>query len=361
MARTVRARRVGSWPGPNFTNDYIQRFCQSLTKAGLTVCDVDRPRWSLARQVDVLHIHWPEQVFWDVTRLRGTARAIAALVIFAYLRLSGVTLVWCVHNLEPHDAGRRYLAIWRVYAALLSYLVHGFVTLSPSTVAIARARFPGFANKPAIFIWHADYVFPPTTDDTGEWRRQRGIGPSQTVFAFIGRIRPYKGVRNLVESFRATNDQNLRLVIAGLVRDQALRAFFEDAQSKDGRILLDLRLLPEDDLRQTVAATDVVVLPFERILHSGSVIYALSCGTPVLTPAAPYAADLQGQLGNRWVRTYDPPLSAAELVPFHKAPGEKPDLRFLSISESGQKLKAFYDALRDARDGLDVGMASTRP
>lgn len=311
--------------------------------------DVKWPWDCLADKIDVLHIHWPEQVFWETHPVIGLARAAAAIAALILLKLRGVKLVWCVHNLEPHDAGRQLLLIWRIYAGLVGRLVHGFVTLSPSTVELARAHFAGLKKKPATFAWHPPYLISPSFPENPTWRERHGIESSMSILAFIGAVCPYKGLEELICSFREVSKSDLRLIIAGRAGNEDLRATLERAAGRDTRIVLDLRWLSNKELTETVLIADVVVLPFRQTLHSGSIIYALSCGKAVITPATHYANDLCRNVGPKWIRIYDPPLTPDVLSTLYLRQEGNPDLTFLSIEQSGAKLKEFYETLTRRR------------
>lgn len=258
---TPQSTTVASWPGPGSGTEYIERFSGSLIVAGMTVISVDRPWQCLTKKLDIFHIHWPEQTFWGTGRLIGSLRAIAAVAAIAWLKLRGVKIVWCVQNLEPHDGGFYALMFWRFYSAAIARLVHGFVTLSPSTVEIARARFAGLRKKPAIFVWHPAYLVSHDLRQAIEWRIRRQIGPAIQLIAFVGHVRPYKGAEELVAAFRATNNSSSRLVIAGKIVDQNLRLQLERSANEDTRFILDFRLLSNFELWQITMAANVVVLP----------------------------------------------------------------------------------------------------
>ena len=338
---------VGCWPGSNPSNKYVSRFRESLAAVGIATVDIKHPWDALDKQIDLLHIHWPEQVFWnDRKRIAGGLRAVAALAALGILRMRGVKIVWCVHNLEPHDAGPRLLQFWEFYARCITHLVDGFVTLSPSTIDIARARFSTLVKKPATFVWHPTYLVDLSKVKKLEWRQRHGIDCSAKVLAFFGAVRPYKGVDNLVTSFIETKDRNLRLVVAGYTENN-LRNLLESAAGQDDRIMLDLRRLPERELSELVSSADIIVLPFKKTLHTGSIIYALSCGKAVITPAGAYANDLQNQVGPQWIKTYEPPLSPAHLSLLSVLPEGRPNLKFLSLCASGSKLNEFYRMLQN--------------
>src|SRR4029079_12745051 len=55
-------------------------------------------------------------------------------------------------------------------------------------------------------------------------------------------------------------------------------------------------------------AARVVVLPYRRILNSGAALLALSFDRRVVVPASGSLVELQAQVGEGWVSTYDGPM-----------------------------------------------------
>ena len=265
------------------------------------------------------------------------------------LKARGVTLIWCVHNVQPHDASKLFLLLWRFYVGAISILVDGFVTLSPSTLEIVRSKLPRLAAKPGIYVCGIQiYLLPSFCPQIAEARRQRGLQPSDTVFCFFGFAKRYKGLDELIRCFLEFRDQTFHLRDFWFCKFGDI-AMAERIMMEDPRIRASLRWLPEAELFEAVFASDVAVLPFKSILHSGSLIYALCCGRPVITPATPYALDIQKMVGVEWVRTYDPPLASDVLVRLSGKQTGKPNLEFLSIHDSGLKLRAFYESFRRDR------------
>jgi glycosyltransferase involved in cell wall biosynthesis len=64
------------------------------------------------------------------------------------------------------------------------------------------------------------------------------------------------------------------------------------ARAVDGRVVLRLGRVPEDEVTSLLAASDVVVLPFRRITTSGSAMLALAHGRPLIVPDLAALADL---------------------------------------------------------------------
>jgi len=344
--RTSTQLRVGSWPGRDYHNQFVRHFCQSLVESRVSVLDVSDPRLIAACEIDVLHIHWPEKVFWDGGSLpRVIARLIGTLKALGRLKQSGVALVWTVHNLKPHDLPIRFRPLWTYYLSQLGQLIDGFVTLSPATIDVVRQKIPKLRKTRAIYAWHPPYYPPgPMALDIDSVRRELGIGQDQYLFGFLGMIRPYKGVEELIQAFRKIQGHGYSLLIAGApVPDQYAFRIGSLAMG-DRRIHLVLRRLTDLEFSSYAAAADTLVLPFRDNLHSGSLIHAVSQHKAALTPETPFSCNLREVVGREWVQTYPPPLTPEILLSAKPAKGV-PSLDALDVSYSGAKLAEFYRSL----------------
>jgi len=337
---------VGSWPGRSFGwNSFIATFCDALEAAGCEVVDVDDPR-HVARRLDVLHVHWPEEIFWrGGGRVRLCARTVAMLGALARLKRDGTRIVWMVHNLRPHDLGGVRRPLWAVLGRRMARLADGFMTLSPATVAVVRDVVPGLARMPAASAWHPAYPGARPAPDRAACRARAGLPPDAHILAFLGLIRPYKGVEELIAAFRADPDPGRRLLIAGHSDKAGYGEGLARLAGDDPRIGVRLGRLDDRAFAGLTAAADAIVLPFRDYLHSGSMIHALSHARPVITPAAPFADALARQVGEDWVRTYRGALSPAALARGREWPTGAPDLSCLDAARLGVTARDFYREL----------------
>lgn len=335
---------VGSWPGRSFRwNSFIAGFSDALEAAGCDVVEVDDPR-KLAQRVDVLHIHWPEQVFWSGGgAARLSYRTLATLRALDRLQRSGVRLVWMVHNLKPHDMKGVRRGLWTLLSGWLARRVDGFMTLSPATVPTVLEAFPKLAEKPRATVWHPAYAMDRNGPDRAVCRELLGVPQDAVVYAFLGLLKGYKGVTDLIRVFAASPGENRRLVIAGEASPPEFGEQIAQLAASDSRIDLRLGRLSDDDLLGLATAADIIVLPFREYLHSGSMIYALSAGRPVITPSTPFADSLAAAVGPAWVRTYVDRLAAEDFV--FKAPESTPDLASLSWTTLGEAAAGLYRTL----------------
>ena len=117
-----------------------------------------------------------------------------------------------------------------------------------------------------------------------------GIGKNEFVFLTLGSLRPYKGHLDLVRAFTSVATTSDRLVIAGATSQKdylaELQTCIDDARSckNDIRIDLHTKKILDDELQLYFNSANVCVLPFQRILNSGSLLLAMSFGKPVIAP-----------------------------------------------------------------------------
>ena len=132
---------------------------------------------------------------------------------------------------------------------------------------------------------HGNYegVYPDTMDRPTA-REALGLEPDARVFLFLGQIRRYKGVEDLLDAFRTLEARDARLVVAGKLHYPGLEESLRDHAGDDPRIKLLPVLVPDDRMQVFLRAADAMVLPYRDVLTSGSAILAMTFGVPVLAP-----------------------------------------------------------------------------
>jgi glycosyltransferase involved in cell wall biosynthesis len=133
-------------------------------------------------------------------------------------------------------------------------------------------------------IPHGHYIgwYPDATSQS-EARSHFNIPDSEYVYLYFGAIRSYKGLENLLQTFKTLPSG--RLIIAGKPHDSVIEWLLRQWAGKDPRISLHLSFIPDEKVTSFFECADSVVLPFSDVLTSGSVILALSMGRPVIATA----------------------------------------------------------------------------
>lgn len=321
-------------------NPYNALLYGAVQRAGITVKEFGAGTL-MGPRPEVVQIHWPEWLFSAPTLARARMQARAFRLTVTMLRARGSRIVWTVHNLDSHFGHQPELErrMWAWFTANID----GWIALSHSTIGPVIERYPRLANVPHTVVAHGHYrdVYPNHVT-RAEARVGLGIPLDARVFGFVGNILPYKQVPLLANCFSQLEGGDLRLVIAGNPKEQqdaAIRAV------RDERIVYRPGFVADTELQLYHRAADRIVLPYNAILNSGSVILALSFDVPVLVPNLGAMSELADVTGAEWVLTYDGMLApeilaeAIATTPSHA----QPDLSELEWHVLGKQTATFFD------------------
>ena len=308
---------------------------------------------ALTGTYDLWHVHWPDDFLSYPSAAKAWIYVAAELLLFWAARLRGARLVWTVHDLGPHESRHPRLEalFWRAFIPM----VDGIVSLSEAAREAAQRQFPTLRDVPSAVVPHGHYRMAyPDAVPSVEARAELDLPEQARVATFIGRIRPYKNVPRLVDTFRQWDDADARLIVTGNPTSEALRERILHRADGDSRIRTDLRFIEEREMPVVLGAADLVVLPYDDIMHSGTALLALSFDRPVLVPDHGAMSELQAQIGPDWVRTYEGELTPDVLtkaLTWAETP-ERPDrapLGNLEWERLARQTAELYHRVRRAR------------
>jgi beta-1,4-mannosyltransferase len=285
--------RVLFLPDYSAANAYQRELSTALARLGVSV-RADRTR---ARRVlpvlealrthgrpDVLHLHWTEPYIAARGRVHP-AKAARTLVELRLVRRAGTRLVWTAHDLFRHDRPEdpRERAFMRdLFGICDAVIVH---CAAAGDALVEALGLPASASDRVRVIPHGHYAGAyPDTVGRLEARARLGIDAEAPLVAFVGWVRPYKGVLELVDAFAGVDVPQARLVIAGRALDEGYAARLGARAAADPRVSLRLGFVPDEELQVYLRAADVVATPFLEIFTSGSVLLAMSFGRAVIAP-----------------------------------------------------------------------------
>jgi glycosyltransferase involved in cell wall biosynthesis len=276
--------------------------------------------WNWLRAApDIVHLHWPEMPLGHPSPFRARVQLELLLNGIRACKARGARLIWTVHNLDAHEAdeepGNPFRAklrrrLWSgLHSGLDGWIAHSEVSRTEAVVA-----HPWLERLPSAVIPHGHFRGEyPDEVSRAEARERLGLRPSDRVLLCFGALRPYRNVSALLDAFRATSGEDLRLLIAGGARDPRLRTEIESMAARDPRVRLDLRHVPTEELQHHFRACDVVVLPYRDILNSGAALLALTFDRPVLLPDKGSMPELQRTVGAEWIRLFRGEILPASL------------------------------------------------
>ena len=336
--------RVASWPAfaNRRANPYNALLSDALIAQGVDVVELD-PRTVLSLRPDVAHLHWPEAPLNKARRRAAAFRAAEVLWVVYRLRRQGTRIVWTVHNLQSHF--RRYPRAERTWWKAFIRSLDGWLSLAHSAAADAQVAHPQLRAIPHEVVPHGHFrdAYPDTDRPTA--RAVLGLGSETRLMLFLGRVKPYKGVPELVTAFSAVPDAAVRLLVAGRCDDPRLAQSLSRAAG-DPRIELRLTEVPDAEIATLLRAADLVVLPFRSVLNSGSALLALSFDAPILCPALGALGELAVSVPG-WVTTYEGELTTGVLQAAlaRPRPDGQPDLGAFEWEAVATRTKDFYDRL----------------
>ena len=293
---------VASFPPVIPQNPYQRLLYEALGARGMCLAHDGRFKlrwlWEARDRVGVLHFHWPEGYYRHQEgpkHLRGPLSWVRLALFSARLgaaRLLGYRIVWTVHQTRPHESEHPQhdrLGVRALSAAAEILLVHDLATADR-----VRAELPGAAGKLAV-VPHGSYIgVYPHSRGREEMRRELGIPADAFVLLCFGHVRAYKDLGLLLEAFDEIEGNDLVLVVAGLPLDQQSADEARSRATRDHRVRLLLRFIPDEGVAELFEASDVAVLPRSDGGTSGALILALSLGLPVIAAATPTYRDLLG-------------------------------------------------------------------
>lgn len=308
-------------------------------------------RWLLTHRsaIDVLHVHWPEGL-WRLHRgpaplrpLLSWIKLVAFAVRLSLARLLGYTVAWTVHQVAPHERVGPGLDL--VGARILATLSQVLVAHDETTAEDARRRL-GAAGARVAIVPHGSYLgVYPGGRTRADVRRDLGISDGAFTFLAFGELRGYKSVGLLLDAFRATRLPEAALVVAGNPKDPVVAETLRAAAIADPRIRHRLGFVPAEGVAELFGACDAAVLARGDGGTSGSLILALSMGSPVVAADTRSYRELTGDGRAGWLFT---PGSSSALTTALEAAA-----RDTAISERAA-------ASRSQAEHLDWGDAARR-
>ncbi|WP_225977583.1 glycosyltransferase family 4 protein [Nostoc sp. CENA543] len=274
-------------------NPYQEQLIDNLRKIGLKV-EIQQPFSSSTFffpmvikhwKPDILHLHWVEPSCISTNGFLSLLKSVAFLIQLVILKIIGIKLVWTVHNLKNHDNLNLFLN--NLCTKTVIKFADAIITHCEAAQEELIKTFDLKDKNKLFVVPHGNYV---------EWyenkisreaaRAELNIKTAETVYLFLGLIRPYKGVPELIETFQKLKSENIRLVIAGKInsQDADLTELIQQKITDDQRINFIPGYIEPEKIQVYMNAADVVVFPYRDILTSGAVMLAMSFGKACIAP-----------------------------------------------------------------------------
>ena len=233
---------------------------------------------------ELLHLHWLHPWFLEAGLFATLRRTRGFLAQIREARALGARVIWTAHNLINHE---------RLHVRVDSYVTRKVARGADAIIAhgqAARQRLVEFCGNQ---ISERIEIIPlghhigesANTIDRNSARSELGLEANQIVLLFLGRIRNYKGVAELLEAFlEAAPGASCKLLIAGKTHGDEARLQLKRRCKQTPNVELHYGFVPDDRIQVFMNAADFVVLPYRDILSSDATLLATSFAKAVIAP-----------------------------------------------------------------------------
>lgn len=318
------------------TNPYITMLDEALAHTEGIVHLRFHWRTALFGRYDVFHWHWPEGKLHGTTWWKSAGKyALTAALTARHVLSRRIAVVRTVHNIELPDDNRARLLLLACIDRTTDYRI-----ILNSTTALP-------ADQPRSLIPHGHYR---------NWyaRCQRRARIPDLIGTFGG-LRRYKNAGTLIDAYaQALRERpNLTLWIGGRPSSPAIANDLRSRTAALPGVRLDLKFLSDPELVDIATSSTLVVLAYQFMHNSGSLLAALSLDRPVLVPRNCANEALASEVGSQWVQMYEGALDGAKLLAAVEAvkaltDADRPDLSRREWDSAG---RAHADVYRAAMRG----------
>lgn len=289
-------------------NPYQKQLTDNLKSLGIQVKDIQetffKQSLSGSWKPDVLHLHWLHAFFLADNYILAIVRLIIFIVKIAIFKLIGVKIIWTVHNINNHE--KKYMALDRCCTFYIANIADAMIVHSQAAKNELIEKISIY-NKGKIFIVpcgnYLGYYQNNITSQTA--RAELNLTKSEFVLLFIGAVRPYKGIIELIEQFQQLKDKNSCLIIVGNPINEEFSQQIKLKIAGDSNIKFIPDYIQDSQIQVYLNACDVVVFPYQDILTSSSILLGMSFEKPCVVPRIGCIREVLDEQG---AFLYDPKL-----------------------------------------------------
>ena len=222
------------------------------------------------KKPDLVIIQW-WTTFW----------APAYAVIGAILRRKKIKVGYIIHNVLPHEQ--------HFYDPLLAKMALSQANVFLAQTTTEKQRLQKLLPQSEVMVCSlpAYYFLADRQIPKEEARNRMGIQLDRPLILFFGIVRPYKGLKYLIDSMallKRENPSNLPLLLVvgeiwedkSLYQDQIKQLDLQDC------VRLDNRYVPDEEAAIIFSGVDMLVAPYIDGTQSAAVGLALGFGLPLV-------------------------------------------------------------------------------
>lgn len=227
--------------------------------------------YTLIKRIKIVHFIWIVSPWLDYWLIR-------------LLQLAGRRVIYTAHNPFPHEPKvgdiRKYC---RIYLKVDHIIALTHYTRNEITTHC------GISAEKISVLPHGDYeaLFSQYDINSNLAKEVRQKAGNRKIIAFLGHIRPYKGLEVFVNAFELIKQRmpDSFFLIAGSVLVGNKKNWEEkltDSCNSDD-LWVDLRFVPVEDIKAYLSVINVLVQPYISASQSGNTVMAYAAGVPVIS------------------------------------------------------------------------------
>jgi D-inositol-3-phosphate glycosyltransferase len=257
-----------------------QRLSEPFTKklSRLLIYYARLARYAARSKPGILHILWNNKFeYFDRT------------ILMLYYKLLAKKIALTAHNVNQAKRDLQDSLLNRL-TLKIQYQLSDHIFVHTKKMKDELCQDFAVPEEAVTIIRHPiNNAFPDTELTPAEAKRQLGVREGEKTILFLGRIRPYKGIEQLLAAFQklVKHDASYRLIIAGEPK-KGNEDYFDEIRGivnrhfSQGEIILKFQFIADDQMELYLKAADVLVLPYKDIFQSGILFLAYSFGLPVV-------------------------------------------------------------------------------
>jgi beta-1,4-mannosyltransferase len=268
-------------------NPYQKKLMGELSKLGIEISIANTGAGAFFKtesinEADIIHFHWFEPFVKSSSFLKSLIKIIVFLTRLSLFKKQK-KMVWTVHNLVNHE--KKNIFLDKLFLFFFTKMIDVFCVHNEYSKQQLLKQYPIATNKIKV-ISHGNYVndYSKFNGDINLFREKTiGVDASKIIFTFLGNIRPYKGVLDLIEAFKILEDKNnCQLLICGHVTFKEDEILIKKAIQGTKGIMFKPGYVPNEDIEGYIKSSDVMIYPYKDILTSGALILGMSMAKPCL-------------------------------------------------------------------------------
>ena len=308
----IKVLMIDSWVGEG--NEYALYICKELKKAGINISlvvpedNIDNETFDFpflplcptkAKNISkfkkmfryykyLLDIYkLIRQEKYDVVHFQFFRRRRVESLYFMILKFMGTKLAHTVHDISPLDESK----LDHLFN-LLVYKTSNILFVHSNSNKKSLAQQMKLDEEKIKVMPHGDFdnYITDRIVSKSEARNIFGLSQEQNVILFFGAIKEYKGLDILSNSLHLASMKvnNLALIIAGEAGDAETREIVFKCKDiisklpKEVKVIFHDKFIPVTEVAKYFIASDVVVLPYRRVTHSGIPHLSYTFGRPVI-------------------------------------------------------------------------------